>query len=86
MGWLARMRWIAQAIMVFTACVRITRRLKQLPPERFVHRHYNIFQVQVETDGGLQDMRGQFSMEGHIDRLAVPLEPSLPGFRTPERA
>jgi hypothetical protein len=42
--------------------------------------HYDIFEIPEKTDSMLAGTKGQFYMntDGHIDRLAMPLQPTLP--------
>lgn len=54
--------------------------LNQLAPYPFSRVHYDIFEVPEKSDSMFAGTKGQFYMnlEGDIDRLAMPLEPSLP--------
>jgi Domain of unknown function (DUF3471) len=52
----------------------------QLEPFPFAHVHYDTFRVPEETDSIASGTKGQFYMNwnGDIDRLSIPLEPTLP--------
>lgn len=54
--------------------------LNQLGPEPFSRVHYDIFEIPEKTDSMLAGTKGQFYMntDGDIDRLAMPLQPTLP--------
>ena len=54
--------------------------LNQMAPTALVHSRYDIFQVPLSVESDLAGLRAQFFMsaEGGIDRLAIPLERTLP--------
>jgi CubicO group peptidase (beta-lactamase class C family) len=54
--------------------------LNQIGPYPFSRVHYDIFEVPEKSDALFAGTKGQFYMntEGDIDRLALPLEPTLP--------
>jgi hypothetical protein len=58
----------------------LTIALNQMGPYPFSRVHYDIFEVPEKTDALFAGAKGQFytNAEGDIDRLAMPLEPSLP--------
>jgi len=58
----------------------LTITLNQLGPYPFVRMHYDIFAVPEESDSVAAGTKGQFSMNwnGDIDRLSLPLDPTLP--------
>jgi len=58
----------------------LTITFNQLEPYPFVRLHYDIFEVPEEPDSIASGTRGQFytNWSGDIDRLSIPLEPTLP--------
>jgi CubicO group peptidase (beta-lactamase class C family) len=58
----------------------LTIALNQLGPYPFGRVHYDIFAIPEKSDSMFAGTKGQFYMntEGDIDRLAMPLEPTLP--------
>jgi len=58
----------------------LTIALNQIGPYPFSRLHYDIFEVPEKSDSLFAGTKGQFHMntEGDIDRLAMPLEPTLP--------
>ena len=58
----------------------LTIAFNQLEPYPFVRLHYDIFEVPEEPNSIASGTRGQFytNWSGDIDRLSIPLEPTLP--------
>ena len=58
----------------------LTIALNQVGPYPFSRVHYDIFEVPEKSDSLFAGTKGQFYMntDGDIDRLAMPLEPTLP--------
>jgi len=58
----------------------LTITFNQLEPYPFLRLHYDIFEVPEEPDSIASGTRGQFytNWSGDIDRLSIPLEPTLP--------
>jgi len=58
----------------------LTITLNEMGPYPFTRVHYDIFAVPEKSDSPAAGTKGQFYMnkDGDIDRLAMPLEPTLP--------
>jgi CubicO group peptidase (beta-lactamase class C family) len=58
----------------------LTIALNQMPSAPFIRVHYDIFEVPEKSDSEAAGTRGQFYMnrDGDLDRLAMPLAPTLP--------
>jgi hypothetical protein len=58
----------------------LTIAINKMGPYAFSRVHYDIFEVPEKSDSPAAGTRGQFYMnkDGDIDRLAMPLAPTLP--------
>jgi CubicO group peptidase (beta-lactamase class C family) len=58
----------------------LTISLNEMGPYRFARLHYDIFEIPEDSDSPAAGTKGQFYMNnaGDVDRLAMPLESTLP--------